>query len=316
MTTETYDKQAEDEAFKAEMAGGIDAKAPEPEEPVLAKNATTEIEEVTEENQDVDEEVIERVEVIPGFTAEELQELKAQVAEIPHLQKGLATTNGTYGKKFQEQQKVIDDLRNAKTGSEEQAAKHAASLSDEEAAEFFEELREEFPEVSGSVAKGFSRAINKIMQGRSGGNSDDVQKLVHDGISSVMGEYKQQETERNIKRLTKRHPDWQDVAAYKTDTNGLVNWNNSAFGRWVQKQSQEVQTEIIHSDDPFDLIEYLDQYKSSLEVKQPEVKQVKTTQQVFGKAVQPKGAKGEKHLTDKELEDAAYREEMKKRLSF
>lgn len=307
----TYDKQAEDDAIAAAMAEGFDVEAPKQPEPKIEESEEldegSESQDTENDGQDADE-VQERIEVFPGFTAEELS---AQLAEIPRLQKALDKTNGTYGARLQEQQKVIDDLRNAKAGSQEQAIQHAASLTDEEAQEFFEELREEFPEVSGSIAKGFSRAINKIMQGKSGGNSEDVQKLVSEGISSVMSEWRQQETERNIKRLTKRHPDWRDVAAYHTDDNGLVNWTNPAFGQWVQQQPKEVQSEIIHSDDPFDLIEYLDQYKQTLNVKQPEVKQVKTAQQVFGKAVQPKGRKGEQHLTDKELEDAAFREALK-----
>lgn len=300
-----YDKQAEDDAIKAAMAEGYDAEVPQPSDDAQS-------EPVTHDDETTDEtETAERVEVFPGFTADELA---SHLAEIPRLQKALDKTNGTYGQRLAEQQKVIDDLRNARVGSQEQALQHVATLTDEDAQEFFEELREEFPEVSGSVAKGFSRAINKVMQGRSG-NSEDLQKLVQDGINTVMSGYQQKEQERNIKRLNKRHPDWQDVAAYQTDENGLVNWHNPAFGQWVQQQSKEVQSEIIHSDDPFDLIEYIDQYKKS-QVKQPEVKEVKTTQQVFGKAVQPKGKKGEKHLTDKELEDAAFREAMKQGYDF
>ncbi|WP_155732497.1 hypothetical protein, partial [Streptobacillus moniliformis] len=106
---EAEQKQEFDKAFEAAMSDEVVEDVKVPEEPVTPVD-----EPVVEEPA-----VPERVEVIDGFTKEELKE---HLALIPKLQKALDTTNGTYGNKIAELNKAIESLKAAPVTGEGKAS--------------------------------------------------------------------------------------------------------------------------------------------------------------------------------------------------
>jgi len=269
----------ENEAMNAEMAGDIDVKAPvqpeiKQEEPVI-------------ENE------IQRVEVIPGWTQEELVQLKEREATIQKLQKSIDTTNGTYGNKIAELQRTIDELK-----SQKQPAAAEAAIMQAISAEAFDELNSEYPELTEKLVAG----LKKIMPV---GKQNDVDlSQIREELNGQLKERDQKEFDRNLKRLAKHHPDYQQVATYTQTPEGLIQWADMGFGNWVSQQSREVQQEIINSDDPFELAEILDTYKESIKPS------VKKTTAGLEKAIQPKGAGAARQLSLKEIEVAAMIAEM------
>ena len=117
------------EAEQQEFDRAFEAAMSDEELPVVVEDVKVE-EPVTP----VEEEVTpERVEVIEGFTKEELKE---HLALIPKLQKAIDTTNGTYGNKIAELSKLIESMKSTST-----------SLN-------LDALREEYPDIAERLAKG------------------------------------------------------------------------------------------------------------------------------------------------------------------
>ena len=122
---EAEQQQEFDKAFNTAMS--------DEELPVVVEDAKVPEEPVAP----VEEEVVtepERVEVIEGFTKEELKE---HLALIPKLQKALDTTNGTYGSKIAELNKAIESLKAAPATGEVKAS--GISL---------DALKQEYPDIA------------------------------------------------------------------------------------------------------------------------------------------------------------------------
>jgi len=266
----------ENDAMNAEMSGDSDAQAPG-QLPAQVKQ-----EEIAEEN--------ERVEVIPGWTQEELVQLKDREAEIQKLQKSIDTTNGTYGNKLVELQRAIDEIKSQK--QPETAANEREITVDD-----FDELNAEYSELTEKLVAG----LKKIMPPNHQQSNIDLSQI-EEKFNGQLKERDQREFEKNLKRLSKAHPDFQKIATFTYTPDGLIQWADMSFGNWASQQPHEIQKEILNSDDPFELAEILNTYKAS-------TKRGKKTAGLE-KAIQPRGTSSARQLSDKEIEKEAMLAEM------
>ena len=228
----------------------------------------------------VEEEVVERVEVIDGFTKEELKE---HLALIPKLQKALDTTNGTYGNKIAELNNAIESLKAAPVTGESKAS--GISL---------DALKQEYPDIAELLAKDLQ-----------GGKSDDVLKVVETKFAEERAQREAEAIEASRKRLARVHPDFREIALYTVE-DGIVKFPDPKFGNWLANQPTDKYETVIGSKDADDLSDILTEYKKSLAP--PKVEDKKASLEA---AILPKGngLQG-RTLTDKEIEDAAFRAAM------
>ena len=144
---EAEQKQEFDKAFEAAMSDEEiieDVKVPEEpaapvEEPAIIEEPVTS----------------DRVEVVPGYTQEELQE---SLAQIPKLKKALDTSYGTFGKKIAELDEII--AKHKSKAGDDQTETNAKGVT-------LDALKQEYPDIAELLAKDLQ-----------GGKGDDVLKVV------------------------------------------------------------------------------------------------------------------------------------------
>ncbi len=264
------EQQEFDKAFNAAMS--------DEELPAVVEDAKVE-----EPVAPVEEEVVaepERVEVIEGFTKEEL---KDQLSLIPKLQKALDTTNGTYGSKIAELNKAIESLKATPATGEVKAS--GISL---------DALKQEYPDIAELLAKDLK-----------GGNGDDVLKVVETKLAEERAQREAEAIEASRKRLSRVHPDFREIALYQVE-DGIVKFPDPKFGNWLANQPTDKYEAVLGSKDADDLSDILTEYKKSLVP--PKVDDKKASLEA---AILPKGngLQG-RTLTDKEIEEAAFAAEM------
>ena len=257
------EKQEFEEAFQAAMSDEVieDVKqveeTPPPEAPV--------------------EEEPERVEVIEGFTKEELKE---HLALIPKLQKALDTTNGTYGAKLAELNKAIEVLKAAPTDA---SAPAGITL---------DSLKQEYPDIAELLAKDLAGRV-------------DVESVVEARLAKEREEREDEAIEASRKRLARVHPDFREIALYQVE-DGIVRFPDSKFGNWLSNQPKDKYEAVLASKDPDELSDILTEYKKSLVAPVVENKTA-----VLEAAILPKGTMQQgRAMTDKEIEEAAFRAAM------
>lgn len=280
-------KKLEDDAFAAAMSGDeVDApKVPNEPEPTTQPD-----EPVTQEDEVKDE----RVEVIPGFTKEELEQLKTQAAKVTELQKALDTTNGTYGGKLRAMQQVIDDLKKPQPEKAEGAIKKQLTIDD------LKNLKTNFPELAEDLVKDLGELLTQDKPDTS--NHDEVKRL-RDEFESARAKREEEEQVRAVKLLTKSHPDFREIATFNRDDTGMLHWKDMAFANWLSGQNQEVINTVLSSNDPDDLSDVISSYKESIAPKEePTDKRKKSLEN----AVMAKGVTANRALSDKDRENAAF----------
>ncbi len=283
-------KAIEDAAFAAAMSDEVvDVKTPE--QPQIN---------VAEQEQQTTEATEARKEVIPGFTQDELAQLREDIAQfreqIPKMQKSLDSTSGTVGRRLSEFQSAIEQIK-----STDQQAKTDTGQTNLSGAQL-KRLSESYPELAELISQDLSEIITSAEP--KGVDPNVYKELVAKEISERVA---QVEAKFALQRLQDKHPDY-NVATYKVDTNtGMVQFNDMQFGNWIAQQSKEVQSIVLESDDPNELSAVLDVFKKSktgiadndkrntLERSIQPTKNVRSTS--IGKS-------------DKELEEEAYRAAM------
>lgn len=276
----TAEQKAEQEAFAAEMADteGVETDATAP---VTAQvEATTQPEVVVEP-------VVERKEVIKGFTEEEI---RAALEELPKLRKSIDTTAGTFGQRLADQQQLITTL---------QAQKQAVgNLSPEK----LTRLSKEYPELAEILASDLNEYIG---QGGQAAPVVDQAPVIDAAIAQRLPDLEVQiERKLELKALAKRHSDWKETASFLVDpASQVITWKNPKFGEWVQKQKPEVSAKITGAWDADFVASQLDRFK---EVSKPANKELDA-------AVLPRGTRRVAKTVDESDEDAAFRAEMARR---
>jgi hypothetical protein len=145
MTQETQvELDQEEAAFQAELANETDdVSAPLVEEPKA-------VEEGVSVDVKPDDAKLERIEVIPGYTKEELD---AVLTEVPKLRSALDKTNGTYGSRLAEQQRIIDELR--ARAEQPKLAQDAVKLKQIK----LNRLKEHYPDFAEMLAEDLSEEV-------------------------------------------------------------------------------------------------------------------------------------------------------------
>jgi len=178
----------------------------------------------------VEEVIPERVEVIEGFTKEELKE---HLALIPKLQKALDTTNGTYGNKIAQLDAAIEALKSQFN---------------------LDALREEYPDIADRLAR--SKEVEKD-------DTDVVLKVVEEKLAEDRAQRETEAIEASRKRLARVHPDFRDIALYTVE-DGIVKFPDPKFGNWLANQPKDKFDTVTGSKDADDLSDILTEYKKSL----------------------------------------------------
>lgn len=284
----------EEEAFQAETKrlSGVDVeeapaqedvneeaeetKDAEPEEPKEAETEEAEEPELKEEANDL---------------AKQLEALRQQNEK---LQKALDKTNGTYGSQLSNLQQQIQLLTQQRQEKADEVQKQVSAAK-------LEKLRAGgFEELADLLESDLSN-VSAVDMPDIDGLKSEFQKL----IESERGAREEELQRRELRLLQREHPDYWDVAGFSVNQNGLVQWNNAAFGNWVAGQDEDTQKEIINGNDAYTLADHISAYKKTL-TQQPQKKAVN-----LEKAIQPKGIpSGRNTVLDEE--EQGYRDEMKR----
>jgi hypothetical protein len=282
----TAAQKAEQEAFAAEMATheGVETDAVAP---VTAEVVVTD--DVNPEPEVVVDPVVERKEVIKGFTEEEI---RAALEELPKLRKSIDTTAGTFGSRLAEQQQLIETMK-----AQKQAV---GNLSPDK----LTRLSKEYPELAEILASDLNEYIGK------GGQDAPVidQAPIIEGIVTKRLADQEVALERKLelKALAKRHGDWKETASFQVDpASQAITWNNPKFGEWVQKQAPEVRNKLISVWDADYVTEQLDKFKDAIKPK--------PVNKDLDDAVLPRGTRRVQAKADENDEDAAFKAEMARR---
>jgi len=177
-----------------------------------------------------EEPIVEPVEVIEGFTKEELRE---SLALIPKLKKALDTTNGTYGNKIAQLDAAIEALKSQFN---------------------LDALREEYPDIADRLAR--SKEVEKD-------DTDVVLKVVEEKLAEDRAQRETEAIEASRKRLARVHPDFRDIALYTVE-DGIVKFPDPKFGNWLANQPKDKFDTVTGSKDADDLSDILTEYKKSL----------------------------------------------------
>ena len=280
-------KKIEDAALEAALN---DTDVQTPSEPSPKTDEATQ--ESTEESQKVNE----RVEIVPGFTQDELNQLKEQAALVPKLQKALDTTNGTYGGKIAALERIITELKS-------QPAKAEVKVNRKISTEDLKNLADNFPELAEHLAQDLSGIINRDED--SIGSNETVEKIRAE-FEERLAQRDREAIERSERRLKKLHPDYLDIAKYDITEQGLAKFKDPAFGQWLSQQDESTQDIVFNSNDADEVSDVLSAYKQSLKPVQQENKTA-----ALEKAILPKGVSTSRMLSDKDREEAAMREAMR-----
>jgi len=290
----------EEAAFLAEMADEStdgDAAAPAPEDEARPDDDGEEPEEDSGEEDSGEEEAEpERHEVIAGYTEEEI---RAKFEQLDKLQKALDTTNGTLGSRLANQEKLIQSLQEQRSGQRLVGTLHPRVIA---------RLEEEFPELAELLKP--DDETDELIQGLEAQAVTDpelIDKKVEERISEFIRKQEEKEHQRELRTLTKRHPDWQDIATYSVTDNGIIMWKDPAFGQFVAGLSSEEQDALINGWDAEFVSDVISAFKSSQKQEQSKPKKKRPS---LDAAVRPRGVSGSKMLSDEEEEEAAFRKEM------
>ena len=272
----------EEAAFLAEMAlpAVVDEQSPEDAEAVATDETPAEV------TQDV-----ETVEAVPEYTQ---AEIRAAFEQISGLQKALDKTNGTYGSRLAEQQKIIDELRQSR-----QAAPLTLT------AEHFKDLAEEYGD---DMAERLARSLNNanILQGGTSFDPSIIENAVSEKLNAVEQRIADKEKQLELRALNRQHRDWQQVAAFESLQDGSIKWANPQFGQFVSNLPEYEQQEVLNSTDADFLSDKITQFKDAIKPKA-------VKKQTIEAAVLPRGLGGKPTANDIDDEEAAFRAEMARR---
>lgn len=157
----------------------------------------------------------------PALTADEIKELKAQVARIPDLEKRLRDDGGRYGALKQ----MLDQIQQRFADKKEQSG------ADFNVDDVLADIKEEFGEDG--LYQGLKSAFSKMANGRSV-DPDAIEKIVARKIS----EAKQAERSAAFERLTEAHPEWDQIRV------------SPELEEWTQTLSPKEREKFRKSDDP------------------------------------------------------------------
>lgn len=289
MEQQITEQATEDAAFQAEMLG--DAIAPQ--------ESVAEVK-VEEPEKEV---IPERIEVIAGYTAEELSaalgKLTSIESELASTKKALDTTNGTYGARLQEFGKSLETLRGVST---------------EIKPEQFKVLKEQFgDDLANAIAQDLSTLKLSIPSGQQFEQVDERVKLIvaeerkalEEARTNDRNERVKYERELETRLLQRQHPDANDFFDSTDPAKKGKQFNG--FAKWAQKTLKPTELQELNDTWNADIIgNRITAYKNHLA-------EEKKKQERLQGAVQTRGVPQKKTFAaNEDDEEKAFRAEMAK----
>ena len=242
--------------------------------------------------------------------------LNEALANIDKLKKSLDTTNGTYGQRIAQMNTVISELSRR---LEQQQSASKVLVPKLNLAKLKEAQYDELADILQSAFDESFREFNELPSQKPFDPEPYVQQI-DARIKEVDDRITRREQEMELKLLKREHPDYAEVAGYRTNDVGMVIWNNFAFGNWVvQNLPSEDQQQLVQSNDAGFLSDVITRYKKSVEdahKQAPNVSEVNVNIEsaIAKNAIRPKsGGKPAvgKTKTDDELFQEAYEREIR-----
>lgn len=244
----------------------------------------------------------------------EKEQLQAALERIQKLERSLDKTNGTYGNELSRLKQQLAEVENKKREivasiTPAHFKRIREQYSDELATALIEDLTEAFSVPS-------TQQEDRLVTG-----IDPRLDAIAQSTEQLAGQMRQMARSE----LTRLHPDWNEVAAWKAENvdgiGNVIKWKSPAFGDWLDKQNEDIRSTVFASDDANAISQVLTKYKTekNLQPQNPESNNQsppdKTAiQKKLEKTVLPTGRRTGAHelLTDDEVIMKAAQEEQRR----
>ena len=241
------------------------------------------------------------------------EKLQAALERVQKLEKGLTTTNGTYGTQLEQLRRKVAEVENRKP-EQRQFNLTAAQL---------KRISEQYPELADALANDLTDAFGATVEAKQQETSkpEPQNDPRVDELSESTNRMADQLKQIALNELGRVHGDWHSIASWNEKeipgVGKVIHWNNPAFGEWVNKQDDDIQDVVYKSDDISAIANVITKYKNETK---PAQQQETTTQnksnvnRKLEKAVLPTGRRTGSHelLSDDEIIQQAQREEQKR----
>lgn len=245
------------------------------------------------------------------------EKLQAALERVQKLERALDKTNGTYGNE-------LNHLRRKVAEVESQRREAVKSITPAQ----LKRISEQYPELADALANDLTDAFSATVEAK----QQETSKLEPqndprvDELSESTNRMADQLKQIALNELSRIHSDWYQVAHWSDKeipgVGKVIQWDNPAFGEWVNKQDDDIQDVVYKSDDIKAIANVITKFKESIAPKKepdnPEIAEIvskgKEINKKLEKAVLPTGRRTGSHelLSDEEIIQQAMREEQKR----
>ena len=240
------------------------------------------------------------------------EKLQAALERVQKLEKGLTTTNGTYGTQLEQLRRKVAEV-------ESQRREAVKSITPAQ----LKRISEQYPELAEALANdltdAFGATIEVKQQEQQPQAPQDDPRL--NTIQESTEKLAEQVKQIALTELSRVHEDWRTVARWWVEdvpgVGKVIQWANPKFAEWVNHQDDGVREAVFNGEDVSAIAQVITKFKNETK---PAQQQETTTQNKSGvnkkleKAVLPTGRRTGSHelLSDEEIIQQAMREEQKR----
>ena len=240
------------------------------------------------------------------------EKLQAALERVQKLEKGLTTTNGTYGTQLEQLRRKVAEV-------ESQRREAVKSITPAQ----LKRISEQYPELAEALANDLTDAFGatvevKQQEQQPQAPQDDPRlNTIQESTEKLAEQVKQ----IALTELSRVHEDWRTVARWWVEdvpgVGKVIQWANPKFAEWVNHQDDGVREAVFNGEDVSAIAQVITKFKNETK---PAQQQETTTQNKSGvnkkleKAVLPTGRRTGSHelLSDEEIIQQAMREEQKR----
>ena len=240
------------------------------------------------------------------------EKLQAALERVQKLEKGLTTTNGTYGTQLEQLRRKVAEV-------ESQRREAVKSITPAQ----LKRISEQYPELAEALANdltdAFGATIEVKQQEQQPQAPQDDPRL--NTIQESTEKLAEQVKQIALTELSRVHEDWRTVARWWVEdvpgVGKVIQWANPKFAEWVNHQDDGVREAVFNGEDVSAIAQVITKFKNETK---PAQQQETTTQnksnvnRKLEKAVLPTGRRTGSHelLSDEEIIQQAMREEQKR----
>ena len=240
------------------------------------------------------------------------EKLQAALERVQKLEKGLTTTNGTYGTQLEQLRRKVAEV-------ESQRREAVKSITPAQ----LKRISEQYPELAEALANDLTDAFGatvevKQQEQQPQAPQDDPRlNTIQESTEKLAEQVKQ----IALTELSRVHEDWRTVARWWVEdvpgVGKVIQWANPKFAEWVNHQDDGVREAVFNGEDVSAIAQVITKFKNETK---PAQQQETTTQnksnvnRKLEKAVLPTGRRTGSHelLSDDEIIQRAMREEQKR----